>query len=612
MKKNVLLPVMARRRFAAWIRRCTALLLAFTLQGALAAADPNKVLRVALEAMDEGFDPVRSVNYYSGVILEAVGQSLLSYDYLASPAKLVPEAAESLPEVSDGGKTYTFRIRKGVYFAPDPVFKGHKRELTAADFAYSFKRFMDPKLRSQWKFLFDGKIVGLDELAKAAEKSGRFDYDRPVAGFELADRHTLRIHLTKPDYNFAYYLAMSATVAVAREVVEGYKDDLAAHPVGTNAYMLKDYQRGRQIVLEVNPFFKSFLWDFAPGDDPLSQKIAAAMKGKEMPRISRIEINYIEEEQSKYLAFLGGQLDYVDRIGNVAESWRDGSDIKAELKARGIFRQDSMDPEITYTYLNFRDPQVGGNSKEKIALRRAIYMSYDTEEEVKVIRRGLAVLANMAVPRGVVGYNPDYQPVGTFNPAAANLLLDRFGYKRGADGWRTHPDGSPLLLTYASEPQSIRREYEELWRKSLQRIGIRMDVKKQNFAENLKAAKQCQLQFWASAWHADIPDGENFLQLAYGPNSGQSNNSCYDSPVYNKLYELSLTMPDSPKRRRIYELMNKQMEYDGAWKFGITRIRSTLLQPWTIGYHKHPNLHAGWKFIDIDAMARSQSTGGKQ
>ena len=85
-----------------------------------------------------------------------------------------------MPEVTDNGKTYTFRIRKGIYFTPDPAFKGAKRELVAQDFVYSFMRFMDPKNRSPYAFLLEGKIEGLDELAAQAKKTGKFDYDAKV------------------------------------------------------------------------------------------------------------------------------------------------------------------------------------------------------------------------------------------------------------------------------------------------------------------------------------------------------------------------------------------------------------------------------------------------
>ena len=157
--------------------------------------------------------------------MQAIFETLLTYDYLARPSKLVPMAAEALPQVTDDGKTYTFKIRKGVHFTPDPAFKGQKRELVADDFAYSLKRLIDPKVRSPYAFLVEGKIVGLDEAAAAAKKSGKFDYDAKIAGLEVVDRYTLRIRLKETDYGLSYVLAHEPTSAVAREVVEAYADE---------------------------------------------------------------------------------------------------------------------------------------------------------------------------------------------------------------------------------------------------------------------------------------------------------------------------------------------------------------------------------------------------
>src|SRR5450759_3787548 len=107
-------------RFAITIISVTALL--ETL--AAGAADMNKVLHWEFRAAETGFDPGKVTDYYSNTVIEVVFERLLTYDYLARPPKLVPEAAEGMPQISDNGKTYLFRIRKGTYFAPDPAFKG--------------------------------------------------------------------------------------------------------------------------------------------------------------------------------------------------------------------------------------------------------------------------------------------------------------------------------------------------------------------------------------------------------------------------------------------------------------------------------------------------------
>ena len=573
---------------------------------AVAAADPSKVLRIAFEVAETGFDPAKVTDNYSSQVMRAVYECLLSYDYLARPVKLVAKTAEALPEVTDGGKTYLFKVRRGIYFQPDPAFKGQRRELIAADYAYSIKRFVDPANRSPWRFLIDGKIIGLDAVANKATQAKRFDYDAKVAGLEIVDRYTLRVHLTAPDYDFAYIMAMPAMAAVAREVIEAYPDDTNAHPVGTGPYVLKSWTRKAKIVLEANPEYREVIWDFAGSDDPRDKAAVGAMKGKRIPQIGRIEISVIEEEQSRWLAFQRGEIDYIDRFGAFAPIAIPGNKLAADLVARGITWDRSVEPEITYYYFNMKDPILGGYTKEKIALRRALILSYNIQEEIDVIRKSQALPDESPVPAGVVGYDPAYRSLLRYDPVLANQLLDYFGYKKGADGYRNDPSGQPLTIVLTSEPQAISREYDELWKKSLDAIAVRFQARKSPFSDNIKAAEACQLAMWGSAWIADYPDGENFMQLLYGPNSHQSNHGCYESAAFDALYVKMKNMPDSPERNRLFLLMSRQMEVDGAWKMGVSRYRNVLVYPQVKGYRYHPILVNAWELMDLDPSLRKQ------
>src|SRR2546426_10771542 len=223
------------------------MLSALTLPAGSDAADPAKTLRVTFQVAETGFDPTRTSDYYSGMVIEAIYDRLLTYDYLARPSKLVPLAAESLPQITDNGKTYTFRIKKGIYFTPDPAFKGKRRELTAEDYAYSIKRFFDPRNRSPYAFLFEGKIVGLDELRAPARKTRPVDYEAKMPGHEGPHRDTLRISLKETGHGLPHILAFDLSGAVAREVIEFYGEDTNAHPVGSGPYRLKQYTRSSKI-----------------------------------------------------------------------------------------------------------------------------------------------------------------------------------------------------------------------------------------------------------------------------------------------------------------------------------------------------------------------------
>jgi oligopeptide transport system substrate-binding protein len=571
------------------------------------AADMNKVIRAVFPSGEEGFDPAAAHDLYSGTVEQMIFETLLTYDYLARPSKLVPLTAEALPQVTDNGQTYTIKLRKGIYFTPDPAFKGVKRELVADDYVFSWKRLMDPKIRSPWTWLVDGKIVGLDELAADAKKTGTFDYAAKVPGLEAVDRYTLRIRLKQPDYNLSYILAHEPMSAVAREVVAAYADAggrMMSNPVGTGAYVLAKWIRSSKIFLEANPDYRGFTWDFKAGADPGDVELVAEMKGKKMPQVGRIEISIMEEDQSRLLAFQNGELDLMNMEGPLAPKVLDGGKLTPEMQKKGVKLSRFVDPELSYHYWNMQDPLVGGLSKEKIALRRAMGMAYPIAEEIKVVRNGQAVEAQFPVPPGVVGHDPAYKSSIRYDVAGANALLDKFGYKKGADGWRTLPDGKPLVIRYASRPDSLWRQMDEIWKKTFDSIGIRMEVQKDKFSELLKLEKQCKLMMRTASWIADYPDADNFMQLLYSKNIFQSNTACASIPEYDRLYEQSLKMPDSPERNRLYHDMAKIIESYAPWRLDISRYRNMLVQPWVQGFKKHPILHAEWQYVDVAPRAK--------
>ena len=206
----------------------------------------------------------------------------------------------------------------------------------------------------------------------------------------------------------------------------------------------------------------------------------------------------------------------------------------------------------------------------------------------------------MPIPVGVVGHDSQWKPLNSYDPTLANKLLDHYGYKKAADGYRTLPDGKPLTLRFATETTSLAREFNELWRKSMDAIGLRSEFQAAKFADNSKAAKACRLMLWQAAWIADYPDGENFMQLLYGPNTSQSNNGCYQSADYDAFYRKMVKLPDSPERNRLFQELTRQMEVDGAWSLQVSRERNQLIWPWAKGYKKHPILSTEFLYMDVE------------
>ncbi|PWB13094.1 heme-binding protein [Acinetobacter sp. AM] len=566
-------------------------------------ADPHKVLRYVFPVAETGFDPAGVHDLYSAHVNGSIFETLFTYDYLASPAKLVPRTAVALPEVSADGLTYTIRIQKGIYFAADPVFKGKKRELTSADYVYTFKRLLDPNLRSPNSWLLDGRILGMDTVLKQAAKTGKFNYDQPVAGLQTPDRYTLVIRLTSPDQNFPMLLAHQPAGAVAREVIEKYRDKagfVMGHPVGTGPYMLTRWTPGSRIILKANPDFRSFVWNFKASTAE-DQKIVKAMQGKKMPQIGVIDIQVMEEGQSRWLSFIKDEIDLFALDGELTVQALQNGKLKPELAKKGVQLSRITDPSIDYHYWNMQNPVVGGMSKDKIALRRAMAMAFSADNYINILQKGDAQRLQAPIPNGVVGYDPNYKSSIPYSVKAANLLLDRYHYKVGADGWRTLPNGKPLQINMTISGNSARSQQQaEFWKKTLDSVKIKMSTQSLPFAEALKLEKQCKTMFKSSAWIADYPDADNFMQLFYGKNINVTNNACVKIPEYDRLYEQTQKMPPSPERDALYRKMSRLLEVYMPVQIIGARYRNVLAQPRVIGFKKHPILPAEWMYIDID------------
>jgi ABC-type transport system substrate-binding protein len=576
-------------------------------RGALAADAGSHagVLRYAFPVAETGFDPQQVSDLYSGVVSSNIFEPPLTYDYLARPVKLIPNTAEALPEISADGMTMTIRIRKGIYFSDDPAFEGKRRELTAADYVYSIKRVYDPKLKSPQLYNVEGFIVGMDAVRDKALKTGTMDYDTPVEGLLALDRYTFRLKLTKTNYNFINTLAYCpVSCAVAREVVTGAPEKAMAHPVGTGPYVIAEWRRSSRIVLTASPSYREHLYEAQPADDdPVAKAIYAKMKGRRLPMTPRVEVSIIEQTQPRWLSFLNDEADLIERLPEeFANQAIPNGKLAPNLAKRGIKLDRNPGEEVTYTYFNMEDPLVGGYTPDKIALRRAISLGYNTPEEIRVLRRNQAIPAQSPVGPGAIGYDPGLRSIGPeYDPGKARALLDMYGYvDRDGDGYRETPDGKPLTLERYSQPTQVYKEMDELWKKNMDAIGIRIIVKKQQFPELIKQGKVGQLMMWGLAWGANTPDAETFYGLLYGGSIGQVNYSRFNLPEYNALFEKTRELPNGPERDALYLRMNKLFLAYAPWKLGIHRIYSDLLQPWVYGYHRHPVLQSWWPYVDVD------------
>ena len=582
------------------------------LSVAAPAVTPSKVLRYAFVAAETSFDPAKVTDLYSRIVTAHIFEAPYRYDYLARPFKVVPGTAAAMPEVSDDFKTWTIRIRPGIYFSDDPAFNGRRRELVAEDYVFTWKRFFDPANNSpaQSGFAEEG-VVGLEALREQALKTRQpFDYDREVDGVRALDRYTLQFKLKQPRPRFLYTIADSGLFgAVAREVVQAYGDRIDEHPVGTGPFRLAAWRRSSRIVLERNPGFRDATYDGQPSaDDAEAHALLQRFKGRRLPMVDRVEISIVEESQPRWLAFLNGEFDLALVPLEFSSVAVPNGQLAPHLARRGIQLSRMLNADRTYLYFNMEDPVVGGYTPDKVALRRAIGLAYDTPYEIRQIRRGMAIPAQSIVAPNTYGYDPQFKSEnGDVDPARAKALLDLFGYvDRNGDGWRDRPDGSPLVLRYASQPSQVDRQFEELWKKSMDAVGLRLVIETAQWPEQLKKARAGQLMMWQLGGSASAPDVQDALQTLYGPAAGGQNLARFRLPAFDKLYDRMQSLPDGPERLALIHQANKLLLAYAPEKYNVHRVSTDLAQPWLAGYRRPPFGHQFWQYVDIDDTKRTR------
>lgn len=581
---------------------------------AVADQPAPKVLRYAFRVAETGFDPAQISDLYSRTVAAAIFDAPLEFEFLARPVRLRANTLSEMPEVSADFRTFTFRVKPGIYFADDPAFKGKKRELVAADYVYSWKRHYDPRWKSSNLYILEkAGLLGMNELrAQTLASKKPFDYDREVPGLRTLDKYTFQVKTAEPVPRLLYeFTDGSVWGAVAREVVEMYGDAMMEHPVGTGAFRLASWRRSSLTVLEKNPNFRDVVYaEEAPADDSLAQAAVAANKGKRLPMVDRVEISIIEQNQPRWLAFLNGEHDLLWEVPpEAAHIAIPNNQLAPNLRKKRMAMVRYPRADVSYTYFNMEDPVVGGYTPDKVALRRALSLAMDIDKEIRLVRRGQAIPAQGPIAPSTWGYDPTFKSeMSDYDPARAKALLDIYGYvDRDGDGWRDLPDGSPLRLVQATQTDNLSRELAEQWKKNMDAIGVRMGFRMAQWPENLKQATAGKLQMWHVNWSAGAPDGETFLSLGYGPSKGQSNKSRFDLPAYNKLFDLQKTLPDGPGRQAAMDEAQRIFVAYMPQKLHAHRIWTDLAQPWVIGYHRNVFLREFFKYVDIDADMQRRS-----
>ena len=579
-----------------------------------APATPQKVLRYAFNAAETGFDPQRISDVYSRYVTAHIFDAPYRYDYLARPAKIVPNTAAAMPVVSPDFRTWTVTLRPGIVFTDHAAFGGKPRELVAADYVYAYKRFYDPAVKSPgFTDVQQQGALGLDALRETALRERKpFDYDAEVEGVRALDRYTLQFKLAEPRPRFLHRLADNGGfAAVAREVIETYGDAAGEHPVGTGPFKLAQWRRSSFIALERNLQFREQRYDGEPAaGDAEGQALLARYKGRRLPMIDRVEISIIDEGQPRWLAFLSGELDLAYPVPpELIARAVVGGKLAPHLAKRGIGLHRVLNSDYTLSYFNMDDPTVGGYAPEKVALRRAIGLAFDVKREIDLARNGQAMPAQTMIAPGIWGYDASLD-LGSarHEPARAKALLDLYGYvDRDGDGWRDQPDGSPLVLRFASSPDAFNRQVEQLWRSNMTAIGVKLVVESAQWPEQLKAARAGKLMIWELGMTATTPDAQQSLTSLYGPAGGGENLARFKLAEYDAGYRRMQALPDGPDRLAALRELQKIAAAYAPHKYHVHRVLNDMSQPWLLGFRRPPFGNQWWQYVDIDSARQAPS-----
>ena len=572
--------------------RCALAAFLFCACGVAAAADPAKVLHLATSDIDT-LDPHQLQDVYSRDVASVIFEGMFEWSYLDRPPVPVPRTAAGEPEISADGKTWTIRIKPGIFFTDDPAFGGKRRELTASDYVFSIERSLDPNLRGGGDPLSTDLIVGMRALVDAARKPGaHFDYDAPVEGLRALDRFTLQFKFTGVNYPIATDLMMVR--AIAREVLAAAGGDIQARVVGTGPYRLAEWQRGSRVVLEANPDYRPL--SFPESNDPALAGLVRTMQGKRLPAIGRIELAVIDEQPVRLLEFDRGKLDYIDLRGEAVGPFLRNGEMLPSLAARGISRIPHVTNSVRALYVNMDDPVAGGMTREHVALRRAIALAIDVETLIKVVYAGQGVAANQVMPPGLAGFDPQW-PKREYDPALAAALLDRMGYgKRDAQGFRVTPDGKPLTVTLTIFTGNVWREIQTLLQKNMHALAVRLDFRAVPVQDLFKEAAQGKFMVDIHGRSA-TPNGLSYLQF-YGPSPPEQNESRFRLPQYDRALEGFLRASNEADRLREARTMIAIVQLYAPLIPLLVDVENAFVQPWLQGYVPS-SLAAHFQYLDI-------------
>lgn len=469
--------------------------------------------------------PLSIVDVYANRISSQIFQGLLKID--PNGTKVLPSLAESF-EVSDDAKTYTFKIRKGVYFHDNECFSdGKGREVTAHDFKFSLDMACSSNSQNNMGWLLTNKIVGGNEHAEKTKDGGASD---GVTGIQVADNYTLKITLNKPFSAFDKLITHSGLGVFPKEAVEKYGDDLGNHPVGTGAFVLDEFTDEKVVLKRNNNYWEKDNF------------------GNQMPFLDNVTMTYAKDKKDELLSFRKEEIDLVldipvDEIDNVLGELEDA---KSNVKHK-------VDSKSSMSIQYYAFAHESGPFKDK-NVRLAFNLALDRTALVESWLKGEGWPSENGFVPTMENYPYESVKGYSYNLAKAKSLMKSAGYANGR--------GFPTidLFVNTKEGSGVFKLAEGVAFSLKQNLGVNVNVKLVTIEERGEAVKKGNAIFWRTGWVADYPDPENFLNLFYGGNISTGdinvNPFKYNNPVFDAKFEAALAEPDAEKR------MNMMAECD--------------------------------------------------
>ena len=567
------------------------------------------VYRHAMDGAPSSLDPAQASNIYANFLAVNLYDTLYRYKYLARPYQLEPNLAEGLPQVSADGLIYTIRIKPGVHFVDDPAFpEGRGRAVRAEDFVYSIKRHFDPATRAQGAWLWQGRIVGMEEW-----RDNGANYDEDVPGLRALDDRTIQIQLISPFPQLTHTLAQGLAAVVPREAVEHYGSEFAVRPVGSGPYRLGAFDSARAVLIRNTGFRQEPFSLEAEGYDPATQSGLGleALADRIPPFADRIEVEFIAEDAARWNAFIAGEVDFVKvpvtQFDQVLAS-RDPPVLTPEFAER-YHLAANLESGFVHTDFNMDDRRVGyhpdpDQDARNRALRCAIIKAFDWERRNEVFYYGIGRVFPGIIPPVAPEFEPDQDlsPV-TRDLDGARALLSGYGWNAG----------NLPVLEYGFTSSVTERQMFEQFRSFMADIGYPEEkirpLTYATYGDYARAYLNREVMLVTTGWTMDYPDAENTMQLFFGPNAAPGSNAAnYNNEEFNRLYRASATMQPSPLRTSMYRNMNRMVLDDCVTISGISR---TLILLWDRKLRLLPDRSflGGYFFRFADAGAAAEADG---